>query len=43
LARLREQSTFDSEQELVDQIARDVAQSREVFTSTAPQDMKLLG
>jgi len=43
LARLRAQSTFESVEELVAQIARDVEQTRQLFASTASDELKLLG
>ncbi|MGC2169000.1 MAG: bifunctional riboflavin kinase/FAD synthetase [Acidimicrobiales bacterium] len=43
LALLRAQTTFESVEELVAQIGRDVEQTRQLFASTATDELKLLG
>jgi riboflavin kinase / FMN adenylyltransferase len=43
LASLRTQTTFDGVEELVAQIGRDVEQTRQLFASTATDELKLLG
>jgi riboflavin kinase/FMN adenylyltransferase len=43
LSLLRAQMTFESVEELVAQIGRDVEQTRQLFASTATDELKLLG
>ncbi|MGC2485382.1 MAG: bifunctional riboflavin kinase/FAD synthetase [Acidimicrobiales bacterium] len=43
LALLRSQTTFDSVEELVAQIGRDVDKTRQLFAATATDELKLLG